>query len=516
MSAVNTETVVMMGAALAGGGNAQAQEASVNGERSINWDEARNLADRGQEEQALRAELREMLKAQVPDMAKAVSRVLDNYNLNLDELKDVKATLKADGEKLNYMIGENKFELSGGFDGKPLNQEIEAPDGSRVVNSQGKKRSSTAYYDADGNVAVEVQQNNRTGDASVVINDGNGRFSAQREDGVVKGSLIHENGGLYYTADKTRSSMQFVDENGNLQAYYAAEGKKFSAGMMDGSDWQAEDFMRAEAYKGRATGSNSDRIVRREFSEDGNETQLTLRGNGYEMVQQKDGNVAKINVTVDNDGNIEQKTEVVYANGDKERALIKISEKGYEKEVLRQSNGEKPEITKISAAVNDTGGYQKLETIDEDGIKNVSTITAENNVITIKENGEKKIETYTDITKAAELQGKISDARGDLIDNISSRMNDVFSRSMQDVAEGAKVAEMYAGVFDRIGRTPVLAGGEAVRVGAVIGEDKISTHLVDGGEHLIDDVSTKEVKAEGKKSILNAASVQALNARLGR
>ena len=118
MSAVNTETVVMMGAALAGVGNAQAQEASVNGERSINWDEARNLADRGQEEQALRAELREMLKEQVLDMAKAVSRVLDNYNL--DELKDVKATLKADGETLNYMIGENKFELSGGFDGKPL------------------------------------------------------------------------------------------------------------------------------------------------------------------------------------------------------------------------------------------------------------------------------------------------------------------------------------------------------------------------------------------------------------
>ena len=229
MSAVNTETVVMMGAALAGVGNAQAQEASVNGERSINWDEARNLADRGQEEQALRAELREMLKAQVPDMAKVVSRVLDNYNL--DELKDVKATLKADGEKLNYMIGENKFELSGGFDGKPLNQEIEAPDGSRVVNSQGKKRSSTAYYDADGNVAVEVQQNNRTGDASVVINDGNGRFSAQREDGVVKGSLIHENGGLYYTADKTRSSMQFVDENGN-------DGFSFPDGMPDAQKYK--------------------------------------------------------------------------------------------------------------------------------------------------------------------------------------------------------------------------------------------------------------------------------------
>ena len=95
-------------------------------------------------------------------------------------------------------------------------------------------------------------------------------------------------------------------------------------------------------------------------------------------------------------------------------------------------------------------------------------------------------------------------------------MNDVFSRTMQDVAEGAKVAEMYAGVFDRIGRTPVLAGGEAVRVGAVIGEDKISTHLVDGGEHLKGDISTKEAKAEGKKSTLNAASVQALNARLGR
>ena len=96
MSAVNAETVVMMGAALAGVGNAQAQEASVNGERTISWEEAKNLADRVQEEQALRAELREMLKEQAPDMAKAVSRVLDNYNL--DELSRCKkCSTKLDG-----------------------------------------------------------------------------------------------------------------------------------------------------------------------------------------------------------------------------------------------------------------------------------------------------------------------------------------------------------------------------------------------------------------------------------
>ena len=40
MSVVNTETVVMMGAALAAAGNVQGQEAVRTGERTIGWNEA--------------------------------------------------------------------------------------------------------------------------------------------------------------------------------------------------------------------------------------------------------------------------------------------------------------------------------------------------------------------------------------------------------------------------------------------------------------------------------------------
>ena len=96
MSVVNTETVVMMGAALAAAGNVQGQEAVRTGERTIGWNEAKDVAARIQETARLRAEL----KAQCPDnMNEAVGKVFAGYGV--DQLKDVKATLKSDGDKLN-------------------------------------------------------------------------------------------------------------------------------------------------------------------------------------------------------------------------------------------------------------------------------------------------------------------------------------------------------------------------------------------------------------------------------
>ena len=64
MSVVNTETVVMMGAALAAAGNVQGQAAVRTGERTIGWYEAKDVAARIQETARLRAEL----KAQGPDI----------------------------------------------------------------------------------------------------------------------------------------------------------------------------------------------------------------------------------------------------------------------------------------------------------------------------------------------------------------------------------------------------------------------------------------------------------------
>lgn len=161
MSGINTETVVMMGAALAGAGQVQANEGAHEDKATISWTEAQR--------QALMAELKE----QCAGMSDGVQRVLDTYDL--DKLKEVKATLRTDGQKFNYMLEGNKYSLSGGFDGKPFNMEIVGQDGSRIQTSQGNMRSSAALYDENGQLTGVMQKDERTG--NVV-----GRFQS---DGVV-------------------------------------------------------------------------------------------------------------------------------------------------------------------------------------------------------------------------------------------------------------------------------------------------------------------------------------------
>ena len=177
MSGINTETVVMMGAALAGAGQVQANEGAHEDKATISWTEAQR--------QALMAELKE----QCAGMSDGVQRVLDTYDL--DKLKEVKATLRTDGQKFNYMLEGNKYSLSGGFDGKPFNMEIVGQDGSRIQTSQGNMRSSAALYDENGQLTGVMQKDERTG--NVV-----GRFQS---DGVVldvaqKGISAIENGDL--------------------------------------------------------------------------------------------------------------------------------------------------------------------------------------------------------------------------------------------------------------------------------------------------------------------------------
>ena len=149
MSGINAETVVMVGAALAGAGQVQANEGAHADETTISWTEAQR--------QALMAELKE----QCAEMSDGVQRVLDTYDL--DKLKEVKATLRTDGQKFNYMLEGNKYSLSGGFDGKPLNMEIVGQDGSRVQTSQGDTRSSAAMFDENGQLTGVVQKDERTG-----------------------------------------------------------------------------------------------------------------------------------------------------------------------------------------------------------------------------------------------------------------------------------------------------------------------------------------------------------------
>ena len=207
MSVVNTETVVMMGAALAAASNVQGQEAVRTGERTIGWNEAKDVAARIQETARLRAEL----KAQCPDnMNEAVGKVFAGYGV--DQLKDVKATLKSDGDKLNYMIDGNRFELSGGFDGKPLNKEIFGRDGSRVQNSQGETRSSTVLYDADGNMAAYVQKDERTGNVAGEFRGDDAVFRVEQAAGRVKAQITDRDSQMTMNVNGNRMSMQMESE----------------------------------------------------------------------------------------------------------------------------------------------------------------------------------------------------------------------------------------------------------------------------------------------------------------
>lgn len=158
MSGINTETVVMVGAALAGAGQVQAHDGVRADEGTISWEEAQKMA------------LIADLKAQCANMSDGVQRVLDTYDL--DKLKEVKATLKADGQKFNYMIEGNQYSLSGGFDGKPLNMEVKGLDGSRFQSSQGENYSSAAVFDENGQMTAMVQKDERTGNVVGRFQDG--------------------------------------------------------------------------------------------------------------------------------------------------------------------------------------------------------------------------------------------------------------------------------------------------------------------------------------------------------
>ena len=207
MSVVNTETVVMMGAALAAAGNVQGQEAVRTGERTIGWNEAKDVAARIQETARLRAEL----KAQCPDnMNEAVGKVFAGYGV--DQLKDVKATLKSDGDKLNYMIDGNRFELSGGCDVMPVITEFFGRVGSRVQNSQGETRSSTGLYDADGNMAAYVQKDERTGNVAGEFRGDDAVFRVEQAAGRVKAQITDRDLQMTMNVNGNRMSMQMESE----------------------------------------------------------------------------------------------------------------------------------------------------------------------------------------------------------------------------------------------------------------------------------------------------------------
>ncbi len=276
MGSVNIETVAMMGAALAAGGNVQAQETMQQGDKgTISWNEAQDSASK--------AQLIADLKAQYPDMGEAVLKMLEGYSL--DNLKDVKATLKADGEKLNYMVDGNKVRLNGGHGGKPLNMEVTGQDGSRVQTSQGSTRSSAAYFDENGNLAAHVQKDERTGDMSGTFQADGTTMTVDKIADRVRSQIKSRELQFDVSKQGNRLSMQMDDENlGVLKASarIGANGSVHAKGSFDERDGGEGTYSTASMNLSR---NGNMKMNVKSSDEDGIQEDVSVRvgKNGYEV-----------------------------------------------------------------------------------------------------------------------------------------------------------------------------------------------------------------------------------------
>lgn len=206
MSGINPETVVMMGAALTSAGQVSAQDVNhAADEKTISWDDAQKKA------------LIEDLKAQCEHMSDGVQRVLDTYDL--DKLKEVKATLKADGERFNYMLDGNKYSLSGGFDGKPFNMEITSQDGSKIQTSVSDTRSSTVMYDENGQLTGVLQMDERSGNIKGRFQSDGMVFDVTQKGQNIEGQLRDEDMKFAFSQNGNKVSLEANGEDfGNLKS----------------------------------------------------------------------------------------------------------------------------------------------------------------------------------------------------------------------------------------------------------------------------------------------------------
>lgn len=281
MSGVNTETVVMVGAALAGAGQVQAHDGVRADETTVSWNEAQKIS------------LIADLKAQCAGMSDGVQRVLDTYDL--DKLKEVKATLRTDGQKFNYMIEGNQYSLSGGFDGKPLNMEVKSQDGSRVQSSQGDIRSSVAVFDENGQMTAMMQKDERTGNVVGRFQDGSTVLDVVQEGQRVKAMLHSEDMQFGISKSGNRISMQAEDDElGRLKGTVRVGRNgalSAQATYVDGADDSSSEFKVKVSQRGEM---KLDAQVTDEYGvRDALKAQVSKHGYSMETVEDGEKDVEK-------------------------------------------------------------------------------------------------------------------------------------------------------------------------------------------------------------------------------
>ena len=363
MSVVNTETVVMMGAALAAAGNVQGQEAVRTGERTIGWNEAKDVAARIQETARLRAEL----KAQCPDnMNEAVGKVFAGYGV--DQLKDVKATLKSDGDKLNYMIDGNRFELDGNFGGGQMPGRP-GDNGSADGEEIGEVTLPDNGSGQDGAQTLPEQPSGAgQGGQAGQMGQENGQTPPDLPSGGFDGKPLNteifgrDGSRVQNSQGETRSSTVLYDADGNMAAYVQKDERTGNvAGEFRGDD----AVFRVEQAAGRVKAQITDR-----------DSQMTMNVNGNRMSMQMESEelgVLKGSTRVGLNGTVHAKASLDERDGGEgvySTASAKISRNGNMKMSVKSVDEEgilEDTALKVGKDGYSLKGVDDGEKVDESG-----------------------------------------------------------------------------------------------------------------------------------------------------
>lgn len=216
------------------------------------------------------------IKAQYPNMSEEILKALSQYSV--DDLADVRTTMKADRDKFEFVVRGYEVTMSGG-DGKPFNVEVIAPDGSIVRSSQGDKRSSVASLGEDGKFESVTQVNHTTQEMSYQDGDGTQIYAQKKGNkAYLKASNNDAENGAWSVKSKVTSSgdvrTTFDSEDAHLKLT-KNDGKISAEGVFqDGDLREINEYsfqMRGESAKGLRRTKDSDGNLKETevFSTDG-------------------------------------------------------------------------------------------------------------------------------------------------------------------------------------------------------------------------------------------------------
>ncbi len=316
MEGLGSETISISGVSLIDGKYSHNQYVADTDKKLISKDE--------NQKKALIAELKE----QYSHMSDAVKNVLETYNV--DQLKDVKETLKVDGEKFQYMLNGDCYVLSGGFLGKPFNIELRKKDGSIVRTSDGQNYASAVVYDEKGNLKAHVQENKKTDQYMVYVAEHgqNGENALKIEDGPNEGKFsLFENGETVFQIVGDEKNAEIQGKLGNKQFSGEIKDNQFS---VKASDSEEDSYL---IFKERL-GSISSVSIGVQNKQNGAE--LHLEGekskNGISMVRVRENDNTESSdykMKVSGRGTVTVKSQNVNkVNGDVERKSVKLFKSG--------------------------------------------------------------------------------------------------------------------------------------------------------------------------------------------